>query len=125
MRRYLPFVIVFGVAALALGGATMLYRAKRAPVLTIPKENVSKTEGPKSAHIRGNPNASVTLEEYGDYQCPPCGKLAGPIKQLEHDFDPNLRVIFRHFPLVTHLHAPEAACCAEAAGLQGAFLGDA
>jgi protein-disulfide isomerase len=99
----------------------MLYRAKRPPVLTISKENASKTEGTDSVHVRGNPKASVTLEEFGDYQCPPCGKLAGPIKQLEQDFDPRLRVIFHHFPLPNHVHAREAATAAEAAGLQGRF----
>jgi len=63
----------------------------------------------------------VTLEEFGDYECPPCGSLAGPLNQLEHDYRPRLRMIFRNFPLVTHLHARDAARAAEAAGLQGRF----
>lgn len=72
-------------------------------------------------HVRGRADAPVTLEEFGDFQCPPCGALAGPIKQLEKDYDPRLRVIFHHFPLRNHQHAREAACAAEAAGLQGRF----
>ena len=63
----------------------------------------------------------MTLEEFGDYECPPCGSLAAPLNQLEHDYRPRLRMIFRNFPLVNHPHARDAACAAEAAGLQGKF----
>ena len=122
MRRYLPFVIVGAVALLTLGSATMLYRAKRLPVLTIAKDHVASGIGDaKSIHILGNPDAPVTLEEFGDFQCPPCGIVSGPINQLEQDYRPRLRVIFRHFPLTLHRHAREAALASEAAGEQGRF----
>jgi protein-disulfide isomerase len=71
--------------------------------------------------MRGNPKASVTLEEFGDFECPPCSHLAGVIKEVEHDLGDRLRVIFRHFPLEIHAHAREAAYASEAAGLQGRF----
>ena len=117
MRRYAPFIIVGLVAALAIGGGTIFYRAKLAanPPLKISKEDDSKETG----HVLGPPGAVVTLEEYGDFQCPPCGKLSEPINQLQKKH--NLRVIFREFPLPMHAHAREAACAAEAAGLQGRF----
>ena len=100
----------------------MLYRAKRLPVLTIAKDHMaSGTDGAKSIHVLGNPDAPVTLEEFGDFQCPPCGTLSGPINQLEQDYHPRLRVIFRHFPLTIHQHAREAALASEAAGQQGRF----
>jgi len=100
----------------------MLYRAKRLPVLTIAKNHVaSGMDEAKSIHILGNPDAPVTLEEFGDFQCPPCGTLSGPINQLEQDYRPRLRVIFRHFPLTMHRHAREAALASEAAGRQGRF----
>jgi protein-disulfide isomerase len=122
MRRYLPFVIVGAVALLTLGSATMLYRAKRLPVLTIAEDHeASGTDGAKSIHVLGNPDAPVTLEEFGDFQCPPCGVISGPINQLEQDYHPRLRVIFRHFPLTMHQHAREAALASEAAGRQGRF----
>jgi protein-disulfide isomerase len=97
-----------------------LYRTKQRPALSIAKEK-STSPGNESAHIRGNPKARVTLEEYGDFQCPPCGALSEPINQLEKDYHPDLRIIFRNFPLFTHAHAREAAIAAEAAGLQGKF----
>ena len=100
----------------------MLYRAKRLPVLTIAKNHVaSGMDDAKSIHILGNPDAPVTLEEFGDFQCPPCGMLSDPINQLEQEYRPRLRVIFRHFPLTMHRHAREAALASEAAGQQGRF----
>ena len=100
----------------------MLYRAKRLPVLSIAKDHLaSGLDDDKATHILGNPDAPFTLEEFGDFQCPPCGMLSGPINQLEQDFRPRLRVIFRHFPLTMHQHAREAALACEAAGRQGRF----
>src|SRR5713226_9977643 len=120
MKRYLPFVIVSAVALITLAGGTMLYRTKGLPLLTISKDHVAPgTDGAGSIHIRGQPDAPVTLEEFGDFQCPPCGKLSGPINQLQKKH--NLRVIYREFPLPVHAHAKEAAFAAEAAGRQGRF----
>jgi protein-disulfide isomerase len=121
MRRYLPFIIVAAVALITIASGAMLYRTKRPSILTITKDRTSGAESGESAHILGSPNAPVTLEEFGDFQCPPCGALSSPINQLEHDYRPRLRVIFRHFPLANHAHAQEAAMAAEAAGMQGRF----
>ncbi|MEY2531973.1 MAG: hypothetical protein QOI96_2058 [Verrucomicrobiota bacterium] len=122
MKRYLPFGIVAVVALLALGSGAMLYRAKRLPPLRISKDQIaSGKENATSVHVRGNPKAQTTLEEFGDFECPPCGKLADPLKELERDYGDRLRMVFHHFPLITHRHAKEAAYAAEAAGLQGRF----
>jgi len=122
MKRYLPFIIVVVAALVTLASGTVLYRAKRPAVLTIPKSAlVSGSGDADSMHIRGPASARVTIEEFGDFQCPPCGKLSDPINQLERDYRPRLRVIFRHFPLPNHAHAREAAFASEAAGLQGRF----
>ena len=99
----------------------MLYRAKRPVTLTVPKEKAAGKERQDSMHVRGPANAPITLEEFGDFQCPPCGALSDPINQLEQKYRPRLRVIFRHFPLPNHAHAREAAFVSEAAGLQGRF----
>src|SRR5579872_887413 len=73
-------------------------------------------------HIKGPKNASVTLVEYGDYECPHCC-AAHPIVNLvlEH-FAPELRFVFRHFPLTqVHPNAEPAAETAEFAGAHGKF----
>ena len=122
MKRYLPFIIVVVVAFVTLASGTVLYRAKRPSVLTIPKSALlSGTGADDSIHVRGPANAPVTIEEFGDFQCPPCGTLSDPMNQLEREYRPRLRVIFRHFPLPNHAHAREAAFVSEAAGLQGRF----
>jgi protein-disulfide isomerase len=72
-------------------------------------------------YIRSSTKASVTLEEFGDFECPPCGMLSPVLEQLEKDYGERLRVIFREFPMPMHKHALDAAPAAEAAGLQGRF----
>ena len=121
MKRYLPFVIVALVALATIGSGAMLYRAKRPQVVSIPENQMLQKGDTVSAHVRGNPDAPVTLEEYGDFQCPPCGMFSAFLGQLEKEYDSRLRVVFRNFPLTMHQHAREAALAAEAAGLQGRF----
>lgn len=67
-------------------------------------------------------NVVVTLEEFGDYQCPPCGELHPTLKKLKQEFGPNLNLIFRNLPLTTiHKNALAAAQAAEAARMQNRF----
>ncbi|PYK29962.1 MAG: hypothetical protein DME57_08480 [Verrucomicrobia bacterium] len=119
MKRSAPFIIVAIVALLALGSGTYLYRTKRAASGTTLK--ITKTESSPSevVHTLGPENAPVTIEEFGDFQCPPCGRLSEPINQIQKQH--NIRVIYREFPLPMHAHAKEAAYAAEAAGRQGKF----
>ena len=121
MKRYLPFVIVAAVALTTLGSGAMLYRAKRSQLLSISANRVLSGKNDKSIHIRGNPDAPATLEEFADFQCPPCGSFAIFGEELLKQYDSRLRIVFRNFPLPGHKHAREAALAAEAAGLQGRF----
>ena len=122
MKRYLPFVIVVVVALATFGSGAILYRAKRPQLRNLPENQSVPAKGDQqSAHIRGNPDAPVTLEEFGDFQCPPCGQFAGFVEELLKEYDPRLRVVFRNLPLPNHEHAREAALAAEAAGFQGKF----
>lgn len=122
MKRYLPFIIVAAVAIATLGSGAILYRAKLPHSLTIPEDkSVSGKGDAESMHIRGNANARVTLEEFGDFQCPPCGSISSFLDELVKEYDPHLRIVFRNFPLTMHEHARDAAVAAEAAGLQGRF----
>jgi protein-disulfide isomerase len=73
-------------------------------------------------HVKGSPNAAVTLVEYGDYQCPYCGAAHRSLKEVERIVGDDLRFAFRHFPLSQiHPLALPAAEAAEAAGAQGKF----
>ncbi|HUF39292.1 MAG TPA: peptidylprolyl isomerase [Anaerolineales bacterium] len=70
----------------------------------------------------GPDTAATTIVEYADFQCPFCGRLAPVLAQLKADYPDDVRVVFRHFPLVTnHDKAALASIAAEAAGAQGRF----
>jgi Na+/H+ antiporter NhaA len=72
-------------------------------------------------HVRGPEDASVTLLEYGDLECPFCGRAETVIRELLSDFG-DLRYAWRHLPLNdVHPHAQLAAEASEAAGAQGRF----
>jgi Na+/H+ antiporter NhaA len=71
-------------------------------------------------HVRGPANASVTLVEYGDFECPYCGLAETVVRDLLKDDD--LRYVWRHLPLTdVHPRAQIAAEVAEAAAAQGKF----
>jgi protein-disulfide isomerase len=70
----------------------------------------------------GNPNAKVTLIEYGDFECPACGAYFPLVQQLFNAESSSILFVFRNFPLYTiHPDAGIAAQAAEAAGLQGKY----
>ncbi|MEA2705275.1 MAG: hypothetical protein QOH22_63 [Gemmatimonadaceae bacterium] len=73
-------------------------------------------------HVAGPDDAPVTLVEYGDYECPHCGRAHPVIKTVQRELGGQLRFVFRNFPLAeAHPHALLAAQSAEAAGAQGKF----
>jgi protein-disulfide isomerase len=77
-------------------------------------------------HVLGDTDtgahASLTLVEYGDYECPACSQAAPLIQRWVESSGKRLRFIYRHFPLMeTHPHAELAAEAAEAAAAQGEF----
>jgi protein-disulfide isomerase len=72
-------------------------------------------------HIRGPADAAVTLLEYGDLECPYCGRAEPVVRELLADFG-DLRYVWRHLPLNdVHPHAQLAAEASEAAAAQGRF----
>jgi Na+/H+ antiporter NhaA len=76
---------------------------------------------PERDHIRGPEEAPVTVLEYGDFECPYCGRAEPAVRDLLADFG-DVRYVWRHLPLTdVHPHASMAAQAAEAAAEQGAF----
>jgi len=73
-------------------------------------------------HVKGNPDASVTLVEYSDFECPACGQFYPYVSQVVEQAGDDIRFEYRHFPLITvHPLAVPAARAAEAAAQQGKF----
>lgn len=73
-------------------------------------------------HVLGPEDARVTLVEYGDFECPHCGRAYPIIKAIKQRLGKELRFVFRHFPITqSHPHALHAAESAEASAQQEEF----
>ncbi|MCK2217883.1 Na+/H+ antiporter NhaA [Actinomadura sp. ATCC 31491] len=83
-------------------------------------ELLSVPVGPDD-HVRGPAGAPITIVEYGDFECPYCGRLHPVLEELLRK-NPDVRLVFRHYPLRTlHPRAAPAAIVAEAAADRGRF----
>jgi Na+/H+ antiporter NhaA len=123
-----------GVLSAALCAAVLSWLVFRATALLPPQLRIRALLGttqvivdldspvdPDRDHIRGPEDASVTLVEYGDFECPYCGLAEGVVRELLADFG-DVRYVWRHLPLNdVHPRAQVAAEAAEAAAAQGAF----
>ncbi len=146
MKRYLPFIIIVVVLAGAVALALILLRSKSSSSESTASEptaqplrqqlkkppgggtgsNPPTLESSSPVAVPTKPNfkvsSPVVLEEYGDYQCPPCGLLYPELKQIEHEYGSQVQIIFHHFPLMKmHKNALAAAHAAEAARNQNKF----
>lgn len=81
------------------------------------------TEGELSTDSGRLSNAKVTLVEYADFQCPACKSYHPVVKELLAAYPNDVKLLFKHFPLVSiHPNAQKAAHAVEAAGEQGKFF---
>jgi len=98
-----------------LGGAL---RRPGAPILV---DLVSEVDAAHD-HVRGNPDAEVTIVEYGDFECPFCGRAEQSLAMVLSRLSAQVRYVWRHLPLAdVHPAAWRAALASEAAASQGAF----
>lgn len=85
-------------------------------------EDLAVPVDPERDHIRGPAGARVVLLEYGDYECPYCGRAEDTVRELLERFDDELTYVWRHLPLQdVHPRAQLASEAAEAAAAQGKF----
>jgi len=85
-------------------------------------QKATSQDGNIGDHVFGKSDSKVTLIEYGDYQCPPCGSMYPLVKSVTEEYKSQLRYIFRNFPIPElHPNARAAAASAEAVGLQGKY----
>lgn len=84
--------------------------------------NLIRPIDPERDHLRGNPDAPLSLVEYGDFECPFCSRTTGAIDEVLAHFGDRLRYVWRHLPLErAHPRAFDAARASEAAALQSRF----
>jgi protein-disulfide isomerase len=138
MKRYLPFILIVLVLVAVVGIFAFTLRKGNSggdSALSVPNSNqpsqntvnnAAPNQAPPSSAGLTKPNVRVSspvvLEEYGDYQCPPCGQLYPELKQIEHEYGNQVQIVFHHFPLMKiHKNALAAAHAAEAARNQNKF----
>lgn len=118
MKRFLPFAIIAAVLLVALVAGVLFYQSKtttQTAVTPLPTPGGGLPPREKTPGI-------ITLEEFGDYQCPPCGHLFPILKTIKEEYGDRIKFTFHHFPLIQiHPHALAAAQAAVAAGFQGRF----
>lgn len=106
------------ILALTLGGYKLVKWINTPQEEQVP---VSVTLG-ENEWSKGNYLAEVTLIEYSDFQCPACKTYYPLIRRLSEELGDELRIVYRHLPLVSiHKNAIESAKAAEAAGRQEKF----
>ncbi len=135
-----PMLIIAGVALVAILGGWWMYSSSKSGSTTKSNTNsnstAKNTQQPKAPGIppnapaganppnqSGSPTASVTIEEFADFQCGSCAAVHPVMNEIKSTYGSRIRFIFRNYPLSIPAHdkAYEAAVAVEAAGLQGKF----
>lgn len=130
-----PVLIIGLVLIVALGGGWWLYKSSTTPkprantnqaVNRTTAENTPRSTSAQGAippNMLGAPTATVTVEEFADFQCPTCAAKHPLAKELISTYGSRIKFIFRNYPLAIPAHdkAYDAAVAAEAAGLQNKF----
>jgi protein-disulfide isomerase len=115
-------VLVASLLAALTGWLLFRVADRLSPADTMPRTTLSDPVDPARDHVRGPADAPLTLVEYGDFECPFCGRATGAVDDVRRHFGDALRYVFRHAPLPdVHPQAELAAEAAEAAGAQGRF----
>ncbi|MDD5041492.1 MAG: thioredoxin domain-containing protein [Candidatus Peribacteraceae bacterium] len=123
--------VIIGFAGAKIGGTAALKQptaptAQVQPTPTAPPEDpvpdFSDIEAinPSTDHIRGNKDATITILEYSDTECPFCARVHPTLQQLLTDYGDTVNWVFRHYPLSFHQSAQKGAesleCAAELGG---------
>jgi protein-disulfide isomerase len=125
----LPLIIIGIVLVAGIIGAYFLYNSSKS---TTGNRNTAAGNTNRAANtataplganppnMLGSPTASVTIEEFADFQCPACAAVHPAMKEIQSTYGNRIRFIFRNFPLAIPQHdkAYEAAVASEAVRLQ-------
>ena len=134
----LPLAIIGLVLVAAIAGGWWFYSSSKTPPVKSNTNSANKKPnndpaaalalyrsapaGAQPANMLGAPSATVTVEEFADFQCPTCATVHTKMKEINSLYAGRIKFIYRNYPLTQmHKNAYEAASAAEAAGLQGKF----
>lgn len=126
----IPLIIIGVVLAVAVIGGYFYYASTKTPTNSNTaksqnnnsRSNQSSTAslGATPPNLIGSTTASVTVEEFADFQCGACASVHPVMKEIQSTYGSRIRFIFRNFPLAIPAHdkAYDAAVAAEAVGMQ-------
>ena len=140
-KSNLPIVIIGLVLVAAVVGGWYFYSSSKTTTKTTTKSNTNSgaakkaaddeaartlysnaPAGAQPANMLGAPTASVTVEEFADYQCPTCATVHTKMKEINSLYSGRIKFVYRSYPLTQiHKNAYDAAVAAEAAGMQGKY----
>lgn len=106
---------------LVLGSLWVVWKMTSSPSSQNKEEAAKNITITADDTIKGNTEAPITLVEYSDFQCPACKLYSTTVKSVI-EANPDVRLVYRHFPLDQHQNARKAAAAAEAAGKQKKFF---
>lgn len=119
------------IAGALIAGALIYTKSPQSQSADISGTFGTKQEGENSGvelavvegdHVKGNPDASVTIIEYSDFECPFCSRFHPTLNQVLNDYPNDVRLVYRHFPLDSiHAEARPSAEASECANEQGKF----
>ena len=117
---------VVGVAALFIGVPAFYQLAAHGEAPPPPPPAPTETTADKlvrpDSHVTGNPNAALTVVEFGDFECPVCGREEEVAREIRAKYAKQMRFVFRQFPLIhTHQFSERMAEASECAAAQGKF----
>ncbi len=120
IERLIIVVIAMGVG---LPAFRILSRHGELPPVHPPSaETIRERLVRPDSHITGNPQAPVTVVEFGDFSCPACGQVEAVLEEVRSRYATKVRFVFRQFPLTEiHPRSDKAAEASECAAAQGKF----
>src|SRR5215210_7425732 len=106
----LPLFIILGVLVIAVVGGLMLVSRNRSEVNPGGQTNrqseaellANAQPGAQPPHTKGPENAPIQIEEFGDYECPACGRVFHFLKKIEAERGDRIHLVFRQNPLEMH-----------------------
>lgn len=115
-------VLLFGgVYLFSKGGNTATTQNRVEDTILTPPSSFKTAGILDGKYLSESKEATVTLVEFGDYQCPACVAYHPLVKETLTIFPGKINFVFRNFPLPQHKNANISAYAVEAAGLQGKF----
>jgi len=122
MKKNKNILIIGGLAILVMVLMFVFRPVGDGENYPLPAEAPTPVEIAADDQTKGNPDSTVVLVEYSDFECPACASYWPMLTILAEMYEDEMLFVYRHFPLTSiHRNAHLSARAAEAAGRQGAF----